>query len=102
MRTNVPPDLLSVVNATRPHEEIHVSLKVAVRIKVIGNVGVGKLFENFRTIRFETCVVAHPEWRRSRKREHVRQKYRVAVIELVVAFRVCIPAVTGSAKVNQE
>src|SRR6185295_17829910 len=67
MRSNVPPDLFAVVDTAGLNQQIDVALERTVRIEVIGNVGARKLFEDFCAIRFETCVMAHPEGRRSRE-----------------------------------
>src|ERR1044071_3258608 len=63
MRSNVPPDLLSVIDTFGLDQQIDVALERAVRIEVIRNIGTRKLFEDFCAIGFETGVVAHPERR---------------------------------------
>src|SRR4030095_10726940 len=51
MRANVPPDLFAVVDATRLHKEINVSLKSGVGVEVIWNISSGKLFEDLCAVR---------------------------------------------------
>jgi hypothetical protein len=46
MRPQVPPNLLAIVDATGSHKQIHIALKAAVGIEVIGNVCAWELFEN--------------------------------------------------------
>src|SRR5215213_1112104 len=88
MRPDVPPDFLPVVDAACSDQQIDVTLEIAVRVEVIRNVSTRELFEDLGAIRFESGIVAHPERRRSRKREDVRQEVSRSVHDVNRALAV--------------
>src|SRR6185369_9097614 len=88
IQANVPPDFLTVVDTAGFDQQVDVTLKVEVRIEVIGNVGARKLLEYFGAIRFQTRVVAHPEGRRRRECQHVRQKIASSIHDVNRTFAI--------------
>src|SRR6185295_7501235 len=101
MRPQVPPNLLAIVDATGPDQKIHVALKAAVGIEVIGNICARELFENLGAIRLETSIVSHPKWRRSRQRQNMRQKIARRIHNVNATIEVCDANVNVQAE-NQK
>src|ERR1051325_3352476 len=59
------------------------------RIVVVWNVRARELLEALRAIGFQTSIVAHPEGRRGRQREHVRQEIARGVHDMNLPVFVC-------------
>ena len=88
MRPKIPPDLLSVVDTAGLDQQIDIALEIGVRVEMIRDIRTWELLEDFSTIRFESGVVAHPERRGGREREHVREKISCRVHDVNRAFTI--------------
>jgi hypothetical protein len=74
LRTQVPPDLLAVVDAVQFDEQVDVVLVLGPRVQVIRDPGPREATEDGGAERLQSGVAPNPERRAGRQRQQVRQE----------------------------
>src|SRR5712691_5587971 len=74
VRTNIPPDFLSVVDAMEIHEQLHVVVVLAPGTEVVGYTGAGKPPKDRCAVGLQAGVATHPEGRTGGERQQVREE----------------------------
>src|SRR5947209_2781948 len=63
VRPDVPPDLLGIVDAFSPDEQVDEILEVAPTGEGVRDIRARELIEDFASIGFQPGIHAQPEWR---------------------------------------
>src|SRR2546428_31241 len=74
VRTNIPPDFLSVVDTMEIHEQLHMVVVLAPGAEVVGYTGAGKPPKDRCAVGLQAGVATHPEGRTGGERQQVREE----------------------------
>ena len=73
VRAHVPPDLLAVVDRAGADQQIDIAIELGARHERRRDAGAREVRKDRAAVGFEAGVAAHPERRRGRERQHMRQ-----------------------------
>src|SRR5258708_35373294 len=93
MRSNVPPDLLRVINAVRLDQQLDEVLVLAPAREIIGDVRAWEFVEYFAAVGFQPRIHPQPERRISRQRQNMPQKVPRVIHHVDRGFTILNPDV---------